>query len=231
LGANLILIDLPGAVNDGTIFHKEYKNKISFFECDLESESQRLELISRLNNQFSSLDVLINNAAFMADTNLEGWLSSFENQGIDTWRRALEVNLTAPFHLAQGLMPLLKKAQSPSVVNVASIYGLIGPNWDLYSGTEMGNPAAYAASKGGLIQLTRWMSTTLAPEVRVNAIAPGGVFRNQPDNFVSKYKQRTPLNRMATEDDLKGAIIFLATDLSQYITGQTIVIDGGFSVW
>ena len=95
----------------------------------------------------------------------------------------------------------------------------------------MGNPAAYAASKGGVIQLTRWLSTTLAPEIRVNAISPGGVFRDQPDIFVKKYERRTPLQRMAYEDDFRGAVVFLASDMSKYITGQVLSVDGGWGVW
>jgi NAD(P)-dependent dehydrogenase (short-subunit alcohol dehydrogenase family) len=101
----------------------------------------------------------------------------------------------------------------------------------LYEGTAMGNPAAYAASKGGLLQLTRWLATTVAPQVRVNSISPGGVWRNQPESFVERYKARTPLARMATEDDFRGAIAFLASDLSGYVTGQDLAVDGGWGVW
>jgi len=95
----------------------------------------------------------------------------------------------------------------------------------------MGNPAAYSASKGGLIQLTRWLATTIAPDIRVNCISPGGVWRNQPDEFVKRYEAKTPLRRMATEEDLKGIIAYLASDLSTYVTGQNIVVDGGWTAW
>lgn len=95
----------------------------------------------------------------------------------------------------------------------------------------MGNPAAYAASKGGLLQLTRWLATTLAPHIRVNAISPGGVIRNQPEQFLHRYISKTPLARMATEDDFRGAIAYLATNMSRYVTGQTLRVDGGWSVW
>lgn len=95
----------------------------------------------------------------------------------------------------------------------------------------MGNPAAYAASKGGLIQLTRWLATTLAPAVRVNSVSPGGIARGQPDEFVKRYEARTPLRRMATEEDFKGIIALLASDASSYITGQDIMLDGGWSAW
>jgi NAD(P)-dependent dehydrogenase (short-subunit alcohol dehydrogenase family) len=95
----------------------------------------------------------------------------------------------------------------------------------------MANPAAYGASKGGLIQLTRWLSTTLAPQIRVNVIAPGGVARGQPESFVDRYKARTPLQRMATEEDFRGAVAYLASDLSAYVTGQVLSVDGGWGVW
>jgi NAD(P)-dependent dehydrogenase (short-subunit alcohol dehydrogenase family) len=94
----------------------------------------------------------------------------------------------------------------------------------------MSNPAAYATSKAGLIQFTRWLSTTVSPEIRVNSISPGGVFRSQPDIFIERYIERTPLGRMAREDDFRGAIAYLASDMSGYVTGQNLVIDGGREV-
>jgi NAD(P)-dependent dehydrogenase (short-subunit alcohol dehydrogenase family) len=108
---------------------------------------------------------------------------------------------------------------------------MVGPDVGLYDGTQMGNPAAYAASKGGLLQLTRWLATVLAPGVRVNAISPGGVWRGQPEEFHQRYVARTPLRRMAREEDLKGAVAYLASDLSTYVTGHNLVVDGGWTVW
>jgi NAD(P)-dependent dehydrogenase (short-subunit alcohol dehydrogenase family) len=175
--------------------------------------------------------VLINNAAFTGTAGLEGWVVPFEEQSVSTWRRALEVNLTAAFDLVKGLAPILARSEGGSVINIASIYGAYGPDHRLYADTPMGNPAAYAASKGGLIQLTRWLATTLAPRVRVNSISPGGIRRGQPAAFIERYEQRTPLGRMAVEDDFRGAIAFLATDLSRYVTGQDLAVDGGWGVW
>ena len=141
------------------------------------------------------------------------------------------MNLTAAFHLSQGLTAELRKASGANIINVTSIYGEYGPDWRLYEGTDMGNPAAYGASKGGLNQFTRWLATTIAPDVRVNAISPGGVFRNQPEKFVNRYIERTPLKRMATEDDFRGVVAYLASDLSQYVTGQVLRVDGGWGEW
>ena len=143
----------------------------------------------------------------------------------------MEVNLTSAFHLSQSLYKILKKSKGANIINVASIYGELGPDWSIYNSTSIANPAAYSASKGGLIQLTRWLATTVSPEVRVNAISPGGIIRKQPKNFINRYVKKTPLGRMAKEEDLIGAISYLASDLSKYVTGQVLRVDGGWSGW
>jgi NAD(P)-dependent dehydrogenase (short-subunit alcohol dehydrogenase family) len=199
--------------------------------CDL-SNIEKLDLLRKqVDSEFGQLDILINNAAFVGDSKLDGWCVDFEKQTIPTWSKALDLNLTVPFVLTQAFTKLLAKDNKGSVINVGSIYGLVGPDMSLYEGTSMGNPAAYAASKGGLIQLTRWLATNLSPSIRVNTITPGGVYRGQPNSFVDKFISRTPMGRMAIEEDFKGATIFLASDLSSYITGQNIVVDGGWTAW
>ena len=178
-----------------------------------------------------AVDILINNAAFVGSSELDGWSVPFEEQAIDAWRRAIEVNLTSVFHLSRDLAKLLSKSETGGcIINIASIYGEFGPDWSLYSGTQMSNPAAYGASKAGMIQLTKWLATTLAPSVRVNAISPGGIFRSQPPEFVYRYEQKTPLKRMATEQDICGAAIFLASSMSNYITGENIRVSGGWGL-
>ena len=233
LGADLVLVDLPGS--DFQTLSKalinDWKVKVEVHTCDLEVQSQRANLISELMSSGLGLNVLINNAAFVGTSDLLGWGVPFEDQSIDTWRRALEVNLTAVFDLSKGLSPLLKLSKNASIINIASIYGMYGPDWSLYETTNMSNPAAYAASKGGLIQLTRWLATTVSPEVRVNSISPGGIFRNQPKEFVKRYEAKTPLGRMAIEEDFRGVIAYLASDLSRYVTGVNMAVDGGWGVW
>lgn len=233
LGAELVLVDRPGSDFEtlAQTLSRQWGVRVEHRNCDLEQQTQRAELIAWLKNSGEGLNVLINNAAFVGTSELQGWGVPFEQQTVETWRRALEVNLTAAFELCQGLSPLLKAAEGASIVNIASIYGQYGPDWSLYAGTSMSNPAAYAASKGGLIQFTRWLATTLAPHVRVNAVSPGGIHRNQPEVFVDRYEARTPLGRMATEDDFRGVIAFLASDLSLYVTGQNLSVDGGWGAW
>jgi NAD(P)-dependent dehydrogenase (short-subunit alcohol dehydrogenase family) len=233
LGANLVLVDKPGSSYELLVesITSRWPVRIDVRACDLEAPDERTELITGLRSSISSLDVLVNNAAFVGTSDLDGWSVPFEEQSLQTWRRALEVNLTAAFDLSKGLAPLLRQSAHASILNIGSIYGSLGPDYSLYDGTSMGNPAAYAVSKGGLIQFSRWLATTLAPTVRVNVISPGGLFRRQPDSFVKRYEARTPLGRMATNNDLRGAIAYLASDLSAYVTGQELRIDGGWSAW
>lgn len=232
LGAELVLLDRPGTPLDAMAGEVQaaWGTDIAVRYCDLESQSEREALIAGLRLE-DRLDILINNAAFVGTSGLEGWGVPFAEQSIETWRRAFEVNLTAAFHLCQGLAPLLQAAGRGSIINIGSIYGEYGPDWRLYAGTSMSNPAAYGASKGGLLQLTRWLATTMAPQVRVNALSPGGIARGQAPEFVVRYEARTPLGRMATEDDFRGAVAFLASDMSAYMTGQNLSLDGGWGVW
>ena len=233
LGADLVLVDRPGSDFESlsATLIERWGIKVELRFCDLEHQDERSQLMTWLKNGGEGLNILINNAAFVGTSELKGWGVPFEEQTVDTWRRALEVNLTAVFDLCQGLTPMLKAAEGANIINIASIYGIYGPIWSLYEGTSMSNPAAYSASKGGLIQFSRWLSTSIAPHIRVNTISPGGVFRNQPEVFVTRYEAKTPLGRMATEDDFRGVVAYLASDLAKYVTGQNLVVDGGWGVW
>lgn len=233
LGSDLLLVDRPGC-DWGSIeedLRQRWSVATKLMEFNLECEHQRENLIDGVKVDGLGLNVLINNAAFVGISDLKGWAVPFEQQTLETWRRALEVNLTAAFHLCSGLSPELKASIGGNIVNIGSIYGEYGPDWRLYEGTGMANPAAYATSKGGLMQLTRWMATTLAPDVRVNAISPGGIYRNQPKHFVKRYEYKTPLARMANEDDFRGVIGFLCSDASSYVSGETVAVDGGWGIW
>ena len=233
VGCNLCLVD----TNREKLVQvsEELKNKwnvqIEILNMDLENEQARESLPTKIKKTFGCLDILINNAAFVGDKQLQGWVVPLNEQSIDSWRRALEVNLTAVFHLCKMFVPLLGIHGKGSIINIGSIYGVVGPELRLYEGTSMGNPAAYATSKGGIIQLTRWLATVLAPKIRVNCISPGGIYRNQPESFVQKYIDRTPLKRMGIEEDIKGAVIYFSSNLSSYVTGENLMIDGGWTAW
>jgi NAD(P)-dependent dehydrogenase (short-subunit alcohol dehydrogenase family) len=235
LGCDLFLTDHPGvekALEElSNRLQSDRQVGVTFGVCNLEEQFERALLIEKFFNKNHSLNILINNAAFVGTQSVAGWSEPLESQSIEVWRRAMEVNLTAVFELCQGLSPIMNVSDGAAILNIASIYGMYGPDWRIYEGLSMGSPAAYAASKGGLIQLTRWLATTLSPKIRVNAIAPGGLERGQPEEFIRKYENRTPLGRMATEEDFKGVVAFLSSDLSSYVTGQVINVDGGWGAW
>lgn len=232
-GADLYLVDrdVAGLETVAASLRARANNPVDVFVADLEDEASRKSFFEELASKTSRLDGLVHNAAFVGTSDLEGWAVGFKDQSLDTWRRALEVNVTAPFHLTQLLLPLLDAARAPSVVTIGSVHGIVGPDWQLYEGLKMANPAAYAASKAALIQLTTWLATTLAPKIRCNSVSPGGLERSQPSKFVGRYEERTPLGRMGTEGDIVGSIVFLLSDASSYLTGQNIVVDGGYSTW
>lgn len=222
-GAQVIQLDLR--------FDEAAQEGVTQIVCDLTDPSALEIALASVLEMSPTIDVLVHNAAFVGTSADQGWSTAFETQSLALFKSALDINLAAPFAITQRLAPALRASGRGSVIMVGSIYGLVGPDWSLYDGTQIGNPAGYSASKGGLMQLTRWMSTTLAPDIRVNAFSPGGVERGQDEAFRKKYIARTPLARMASPDDFQGVALFLASDMSAYVTGQIISVDGGWTAW
>lgn len=233
LGAVVAVCDLDAEETEKKTrrWKKEGFERCIPFACDLLDEAKTRSLVSTVARELGGLDILIHAAAYVGSSQMEGWAVPFEKQSVAAWDKALRVNVTSAFVLSQAAQPYLSKSGSGSLILFSSIYGMSGPQFDLYEGTQMVNPAAYGVSKGGILQLTRHLAALLAPKVRVNSISPGGVSRGQPENFQKKYCQKTPLKRMATEEDMKGAVAFLASDLSRYVTGHNLVVDGGFTAW
>lgn len=199
--------------------------------CDLSDESSTRSAAREAVRRMKGLDILIHAAAFVGDTTMPGWAVPFKDQTLDAWDKAQRVNVGAAFALAQETRAALSASGHGSIILFSSTYGVVGPDFRIYEGTKINHPIGYSASKGAIVQLTRSLATALAPRVRVNAISPGGVKRGQPPVFVRRYESRTPLGRMATEEDYKGAIGFLASDLSSYVTGQNLIVDGGWTAW
>lgn len=208
----------------------EFKVKTAPVEGNLLDTWETREIVPAALNALGGLDILVHCAAFVGTTDFPGWAEPFEKQSVEAFEAALKVNLTSAFSLAKDASVPLAASGKGSMIFVSSIYGVVPPDFSLYEGISMANPAGYGASKAGLLGLTRYLATLLAPNVRVNAITPGGVFRKQQEVFVDRYNKKTPLGRMAVEEDMKGAAAFLASDLSAYVTGQNIIVDGGFTL-
>ncbi len=199
--------------------------------CDPSDEARTRRAVREATRRLGGLDILVHAAALVGTSKLSGWAEPFPRQSTKAFDAALRVNLTSAFTLIQEAAPALARSGRGSVILFSSIYGLAGPDMSLYAGTKMANPAGYGASKGGLASLTRHLATVLAPRVRVNAISSGGIERGQPRAFRKRYQERTPLARLAQEEDLKGAVAYLAGDLSAYVTGHDLVVDGGWTAW
>lgn len=232
LGAQVALADLDEDGARGRAGQLATGDTSHFaFGVDLTVAAAATRLVEDVVAAAGRLDVVVLTAAYVGSTPLKGWAVPFEEQDPDTWRASLRINLDPVLPLTQAAAPHLRVHGVGSIVLFSSIYGLVGPDLRLYDGTGMGNPAAYAAAKGGIVQLTRWLATALAPAVRVNSVSPGGVARGQPEHFVERYCERTPLRRMADDEDVKGAVAYLASDASAYVTAHNLVVDGGWTAW
>jgi len=178
--------------------------------------------------RFGRLDVLVNNAAAKS----EHFFSDLEGLPVADWEQVLRANLTGPFLCTKAAIPMLRAAGRGSIVNVASIYGIVSPDPRVYEGSAIQTPPVYMASKGGVIALTRYTAIYHAKDgIRCNSLTPGGVEAGQEPAFISKYGARAPLGRMARADEMAGALLYLASDASSYVTGHNLVVDGGWTAW
>ena len=194
--------------------------------CDITSEQSVQETISKIINYYGKIDGLVNNAY----PRTKDWGLKFESIPLVSWRKNIDFQLNSYFFISQQVLESMKTKNSGSVVNIASIYGVVGPDFSVYNETDMTMPAAYAAIKGGLINLSRYLASYFGPfGIRVNSISPGGIFNNQPESFVKRYEAKTPLRRMASPSDISPAVSFLLSNDAAYITGQNLIIDGGWT--
>lgn len=225
LGATVILADLPGGNLEGVA------GQLGAMPApvDLADLDAVRDLVDRLQGE--QIEIFVHTASLVGTTRIPGWAEEIQNQSAEIWSKALNVGVASAFELAQGLRASLAANGRGSIILFSSIYGQVGPDFGLYEGTGMGNPVGYGVCKGGLIQLCRYLTTTYTPEIRTNLISPGGVARGQHPSFVAKYNSKTPMRRMATEADLAGAVAYFASDLSLYVSGQDLAVDGGFTAW
>jgi len=185
-------------------------------------------LVKQVSTAFGRIDILINNAAAQPP----GFSTPLEDYSLDVWNRVIAVNLTAQFLMVQAVGPIMLERQKGSIINISSTYGVVGPNQHVYEGSQFNTPAVYSASKAGVLGLTRYLATYWAEKgIRVNSITPGGIFRGHTDPFLGNYCSRVPMARMGREDELCGAIVYLASDASSYVTGHNLVVDGGWTIW
>jgi NAD(P)-dependent dehydrogenase (short-subunit alcohol dehydrogenase family) len=206
------------------------------YACDVADKNSVQACVAAIAERFGKIDILANNAATKT-ADMRSFFAPFEEYSLETWRDVMSVNIDGMFLMAQAVGPHMRAAGKGSVVQTASIYGLVGPDSRIYEGSDylggpINTPAVYAASKAAVIGLTKWLATEWAPcGIRVNALVPGGVGSGQNGVFSEKYARRVPMGRMAKPEEMVGPMLFLASDSASYVTGQVLAADGGWTAW
>ncbi len=227
LGGTPIIIDIneklsmelcKKLINDG--YNCNYEN------IDLTKLENIDSVIEELVKKYSIIDSWVNNA--YPRTN--DWGNKVEDLTLDSWRKNVDMHMNSYSWISRKVCMQMKDQGYGSLINFGSTYGLLGNDFSIYEGTSMTSPMGYSAIKGGIINLSRYLSAYFGPfGVRVNTLCPGGIFNYQPESFVKKYSEKTPLKRMGNPEEIASACIFLASEASSYITGHTLVVDGGWT--
>ena len=230
IGLDLINSDACEVLNDS------YKDKFSFIKTDITDKSSIDDASQYILSEIGIPTVLINNAGI--DSNPGSDLSDvgpFEEYPEELWDKVLDVNLKGIFLTCQIFGKIMAKNLKGSIINISSIYGIVSPDQSMYEyrrnkGEQFYKPVAYSASKSGVINLTKYLAVYWAKEsVRVNTLTIAGVFNDQDQDFLKEYEARIPIGRMADQNEYNGAIIFLSSDASKYMTGSNLIIDGGWT--
>ena len=230
-GANVFLAD----INDknankivASVKKSTKKHNVFYVKCNITSRDDIQRLIDNVSKKFGKINALVNNA-YPKNKN---YGRNFEDVTYKDFCENLDSHLGGYFLMAREVSKIMIKQKSGVIVNIGSHYGFTAPRFEIYKGTKMTMPVEYSAIKGGVVNLTRYLASYLGKyNIRVNSLSPGGVFNNQPKSFVKRYEERVLLGkRMANVDDLAPILVFLLSDASGYITGQNIVVDGGWSL-
>jgi NAD(P)-dependent dehydrogenase (short-subunit alcohol dehydrogenase family) len=238
-GADVAVVDvLKDAARDvAAEIGKAHGIRALGIQCDVSDPASVRAMVADTVAGLGRIDVLHNNAASKS-ANLDAFFAPFEDYDLAEWRKVMAVNLDGMFLVAQAVgKQMIAQQRGGSIVQTASIYGIMAPDQRIYEGShylgrQINTPAVYAASKAGVVGLTRYLAAYWAPHgIRVNTLTPGGTESGQNEEFKRRYSARVPLGRMARADEMVGALIYLASDASSYVTGQNVIVDGGLEAW
>ena len=238
VGAHVAIVDLnlESAETVAKRINKSEAQRVIAVGSDITSPESVTQMVANVVKQLGRIDVLVNNAASKGSS-LDAFFESFEDYSLKTWREVMSVNIDGLFLVAQAVGKQMKKQGGGSIIQTSSIYGVVAPDQRIYEGSEyngrpINTPAVYSASKSAVNGLTNYLATYWASsEIRVNSLTPGGIASGQNSEFNKKYSNRVPLGRMGEATELVGALIYLASDASSYVTGQNLIVDGGLSAW
>jgi 2-deoxy-D-gluconate 3-dehydrogenase len=238
-GAQVIIADRnPPAADELAGELKRSGHQVLAIDVDVTDPKSTKKMVAKTLEAYNRLDILVNSAALdpKFDPQHTGQhTNAFEDYPLKAWNQALSVDLTGAFLCAQAASQPMLAGGSGVIINVSSIYGLVGPDQRLYQREGQPpeyKPVSYSVTKAGLLGLTKYLAAYYAgKDIRVNALTPGGVFNDHDDAFVKAYSARTVLGRMAEKDEMNGALLFLASDASAYMTGANLVVDGGWTAW
>jgi NAD(P)-dependent dehydrogenase (short-subunit alcohol dehydrogenase family) len=193
---------------------------------DITSEKSIINGVKKVIDKFGEINGLVNNAY----PRTKDWGAKFEDISYKSWKKNIDMQLNTVFLVVKHVIPELIKTQG-SIVNMASIYGLVGNDASIYENTSINSVAQYSAIKGGVINFTRYLASYYGKKnIRINCVSPGGIFDNQDKTFVENYEKKVPIGRMGTPSDISPAVSFLISDEAKYITGQNLIVDGGFTI-
>ncbi len=200
--------------------------------CDVTSKQSWQQLLDGTLKEFGKVDILVNNAGFTNQSKSANFDAAFENFPLEDWNAIMNVNLTGAFLGCQVIGKHMIDNGKGAIINIASLYGVVSPNHKIYPGTGISQPVAYSVSKHGVVALTKYLATLWAEQgVRVNALTPGGIFNDHKGLFLERFKQMNPIGRMSDKSELRGGIVFLASDASSHVIGHNLIIDGGWTAW
>lgn len=232
VGANIVLCDINfnGCREIEARIRKKYETNPISIKLDVTNSKSITNLVNKVTKKYSTIDVLVNNAAYQGDSKIR--TMNFENLDINSWNKAMDVNLTGIFRLCQKIGKVMRKQKFGNIINISSIYGMVGADQRIYGSSGLNSAVFYATTKSAVLNLTRYLASYWnRTGIRVNTLSPGGVENNQEKNFIKKYSEKTMIGRMAKNDEYVGALIFLASDASSYMTGSNLIIDGGWTAW
>lgn len=235
-GANVILVDIDSKKNKRLEKELAREYHTNPMECtvDITKREEIINLKNEVVKKYKKIDCLINNAFYSPRQDVVTSAMPFVLFPLELWNRMLAVNLTGIFLCSQEIGKVMVKQKKGVIVNISSIYGMNGADQRIYGKSKLNPSVSYAATKGAIINLTRYLAAYWHQKnIRVNTLTLGGVVDRSymDDGFIKKYSEKTMLGRMAREDEYKGALLFLVSDASSYMTGANLVVDGGWTAW